>query len=157
MSETSFADAREQACAAIGFMRSKVITTSTRTWEIPNPSLLSPDQSKRMRALDLWVQTTAELDRFKDTKDSNGNTMKGAPKIPWRTPAGELVDDDYDVRLTKAIFGPDLYDEFVQDGGYPSDIELHWTAFRKYVEDRKAADSKSGTGGQPVAPVPDAN
>ena len=147
----SFAAARQQACDKLGFMRSVVIKTENHEWEIPNPSLLSNEQRKAVAKLDLWVQTTDDLDRFNDVTDSNKNKIKGAPKIPWRTKAGEFVEDDYDTRLVKALWGADKFAEFIEDGGFPHDIELIWTQMQRHMSDRKAADSKSGSGDQSLA------
>lgn len=152
-----FVTAREEACNKLGFMRSVMVETQTRKWEVPNPSLLDYKQQKRVNALDLWVQTTKELDRYKDTKDANGNVIKGAPKVPWRTPDGVLIEDDYDARLVKALFGDDQFDAFIEDGGNPSDISLFWTQMQKHMADRAKQDSKSGSGVKHLAAVPDAD
>lgn len=156
MSE-SFEAAREQACEKLGFMRSRTITVGGRVWEIPNPSLLDREQQKRYNALQLYVQESAELDRYKDKTDDDGNVFKGAPKVPWRTKAGKLIEDDYDVRLTKAIFGDDKFDEFIKLGGRPSDIGLYWAEMNQHVADRQKNDSKSDGGDSRLAAVPDSD
>lgn len=152
----SFLAAREAACQKVGFLRSVIIKTESREWEIPNPSLLSYEQRKRVSALDVWVQTTDEIDRWNDTEDKNGNKIKGAPKLPWRKDNVPL-EDDYDAKLVKALFGDKLFATFIKDGGNPSDIELIWTQMQEHMAARKKADSKSGPGDQPVAAVSDAD
>lgn len=156
MSEDSFEEARTQACKYLGFMRSKKITVGGVVWEIPNQSLLSYEQQKRYNAMKLYIQESDELVRWKDTKDDDGNVIKGVAKVPWRNKAGELLPD-YDELLTKMIFGEDKFEEFVKLGGNPSDIGLYWAEFNQHLADRAEDDSKSVGGDRRLAAVPDSD
>jgi hypothetical protein len=152
MSE-SFEAAREQACEKLGFTRSKIIKGKEHEWVLPNQSLLDHDQKKRFSALQLYVQESPDLVRFKDTTDEDGNVFKGAPKIPWRNKKGELLPD-YDERLVGVVWGDDKIAAFISDGGNPSDIPLFWAEMNQDIKDRGERDSKSVGRPQHLAAVP---
>lgn len=156
--EDPFEEARAQACEYLGFVRSKKITVGDEVFEIPNQSLMSYEQRKRYNALELFVQTSDELDRWPDPKDADGTVLgKGAPKSPWRNKAGELIEDDYDARLVQALFGKTGFAKFIKLGGNPSDVGLFWAEFNQRVTDRSKQDSKSDGGDSRLAVVPDSD
>lgn len=152
--------AREQSAAKLGFMSSMSIDLGGGTIvEIPNPSIMSPEQQSRYDALEFECE---KLDRWPDPKDADGNPkldangqpLLGARKMPHRV-NGELVEN-YETRLARALLG-DQYEKFIAAGGYPSQIGLHWGEMRKALEEREKSDSKS-VGSDPVVDsVPEAD
>lgn len=155
--ESPFEAARQQACEYLGFMRSKKITVGDQVWEIPNSSLLDYEQQKSYNELQLYAQTSDELERYPDVKDAEGNVVdKGNAKVPWRTKDGKLVED-YDSRLVKVLFGKAKFAEFIKLGGNPSDIGLYWAEFNQLAADRAKNDPKSVGGDRRLAAVPDSD
>lgn len=137
--EQSIEDAVAQATDFVGLARPKVVKGKTRTWTIPNPSLLSPEQEKRVNQMKIDLDKT--LDRYPDVVDDDGKVLRrGLIKDPYQID-GELCDS-YEEFLMKAIFD-DEYEAAVQDGLYPSYFGLFWTEMNKRLAEAQASDSKS--------------
>lgn len=149
-------DARMQAAEKLGFMAGVFVHLGDgKSFEIPNPSLLDPEQQARYDQLQFEME---KLDRHPDPVDpegkplldKNGQPRKGEVKIPHRV-GNELVEN-YETRLAKALFGND-YERFVNAGGRPSQIGVHWSEMRQVMAEREAADDKSNGSDQPVGDV----
>lgn len=149
----SFEAAREQAAETLGFVASERIRTpSGELFEIPNPSLLDDDQQARYDKLQLDAEG---WDRHPDRLDDNGNVVtRGALMEPARK-GGKLVES-YNVQLAKVILG-ERYEAFTKAGGRGNDIAFLWWKMNKVLADRRAVDSKSDRGAEPVAAGPDAD
>lgn len=147
--KNSFEEARGQAAEYLGFVASELIKVGTKTFEIPNPSLLDDDQQTRYDALQFELES---WDRHDDILNDDGTVkVRGELKEPHRKD-GKLVDN-YNIQLAKAIFGDD-FEDFKKAGGRSSDVSTIWWKFNKKLADRRAADSKSGGGDSAVAAVP---
>lgn len=143
-------EARAQAIEYLGFAKPKRVVVGGELFEIPLMSLMSREQQKRYNQLQLDLE---ELDRWPDTKNDDGEVVRmGDPKMPHRK-KGKLVDD-YDVRLTKAIFGDERGEFYLSNGGNPGDIALFWAESNKIVMDRQKDDSKSAGSVPSLAVVP---
>jgi hypothetical protein len=145
--------ARLQAIEFLGFMAPRRVRVGDEVFEIPNPSLLSKAQRRAYDELQLSLEG---LDRWPDVKNEDGEVIRlGEPKVPHRQ-KGKLVDD-YDTRLTVALFGAEAAERYFAKGGQPGDVALFWTEMNQRVNDRRAKDSKSdgGSGAVASAAVPD--
>lgn len=154
-------DARDQAAEDLGFMAGVFVDLGDgEPFEIPNPSLLDPDQQDRYDQLQMDLEL---LDRHPDPVDEKGKpkigpdglVIKGAQMVPHRVD-GKRVEN-YETRLAKALFGDDGYAEFVKSGGRPSQIMVHWSQMRKVMAEREKADTKSVGSDQPVEGVPESD
>lgn len=154
-------DAREQAAEQLGFMAGVFIDLGDgEPFEIPNPSLLDPDQQDRY---DQLLMDLEGLDRHPDPVEKDGSPKLGADGVPLK---GSIMlphrkdgvrVENYETRLAKALFGDDDYKRFIAAGGRPSQIGVHWSEMRKVMADREAADKKSQGSDPAVGDVPDAD
>jgi hypothetical protein len=152
-------DAREQAAEFLGFMASVTIDVGGKPFEIPNPSLLSPDQQDRYDELEF---ETEKLDRHPDPVNedgtpkvgNDGHPLKGAVMIPHRVNGVRV--ENYETRLAKALFGED-YEAFIAAGGYPSQVGVHWAEMRRALEEREKSDAKSVGSDRELVEVPEAD
>jgi hypothetical protein len=151
-------EAREQAAEYLGFMASEIIDLADgKTIEIPNPSLLDPDQQDRYDELEFQCES---LDRWPDPLNedgtpkigADGQPMRGAIRVPHRL--NGVRQENYETRLARAILGDD-YNDAIASGFYPSQIGVHWAVFRQAVSDREAADPKSEGDSGPVDELPE--
>lgn len=130
--------AREQAAEYLGFMAGVPFNIGDgKVWELPNPAFLDPEQRKRFREHQRFMQTV-------DTEEVPHPIIAGEmitqPKYPY-TVKGEDIDDAE--RMCIALMGPDIYEQFLKAGGVPGQIDVHWNVMRKQLEERNKIDSKS--------------
>lgn len=146
-------DAIEQAAEFLGFMSGIPIDIGNgETWVVPNPSLLDDDQEDRYNeALNEIRKEDEQLDRHPLIDGEDG--PKGAIIEPAQID-GVLVPNR-NVRIAKALMGDDTYAKFKAAGGKASQITIHWQQMGKFMRERAARDSKSGSGNSPVDAVPD--
>lgn len=153
-------DAREQAAEFLGFLASVPIDLGDgEPFEVPNPSLLDPEQQRRYDELEFECE---KLDRHPAPLNEDGtpklgpdgHPLKGEVKVPNRV--DNVLVENYETRLARALFGDD-YQRFIDGGGYPSQVGVHWAQMRRVLEERKAADDKSVGGDGPVVEVPEAD
>lgn len=152
--------AREQAAEFLGFMASVPIDLGGgKTIEVPNPSLLDPEQQDRYDQLEFECES---LDRHPAPVNEDGTPkigddglpVKGAVMVPHRVDGNRV--ENYETRLAKALFGAD-YEAFIEAGGYPSQVGFHWAEMRRTLEEREKADDKSVGSDTPVVDVPEAD
>lgn len=139
--------AREQAAEFLGFVASVVIDVEGEPFEIPNPSLLSPDQQDRYDELEFQVE---QYDRHPAPQNEDGTPklgtdgvpLRGALMVPHRKDGNRATN--YETLLAQALFGDD-YQKFIDAGGYPSQVGFHWAQMRRMVEEREKAEKEAGS------------
>lgn len=141
--------AREAAAEAQGFLASVEIVAGTETFEVPQRGLLDDDQAERLAELELETET---WDREEDIVLSNGTTVKGALKRPYRKD-GKLVKPSYPVRVACAIWGKEKYERYKAAGGRAADVTAALALMDQRVQEREQDDSKSVGSNRPSADV----
>lgn len=146
-------EARQQAIEYLGFLAPKKVLVKDEEFVIPSASLLDKDQTQRYNELQFSLEA---LDRWPDTKNADGEVIRmGDPKMPHRK-KGKL-EEDYDIKLLKALLGDEAAERYLAKGGLPGDVALFWAESNQRVVERRAADSKSLGRDQSLAAVPDAD
>jgi hypothetical protein len=148
-------EAREQSAEKIGFMASIYIDLGDGgpPLEIPNPSLLDPDQQDRYDELQFQLE---QLERYDDVLDADGKVVaKGDIKVPHRIDG--VRQEPYETRLAKALLGPEDYERAIKADFRPSQVGFHWAEMRKAVEERERSDPKSVGSDPVVGDVPEAD
>lgn len=131
-------EAAAQAAEYLGVMKGiRFDLGDEKSWELPNPAFLKPDQRARYKAHQKFMKS---LD--KETVPHpiiDGKTVEQFV-YPYELD-GELIDEDE--LLCKALMGDEIYDKFIANGGAPGQIQVHWNVMSRQLAKRMADDSKS--------------
>lgn len=137
--ETIAERARAQSAEKLGLTAGvEVAVIDGETIFVPNAGMLDEDQQQRYNE---YLYELESLDLDED----------GEPKFPHRR--DKVLLEPSNVRLAKAIFGPDLWVKLRAAGVRAGDVNLHWMRMNKELADRQAEDSKSVGRLRSVAPV----
>lgn len=147
----SVRDAKEQAAEYFGFTASTFIQVDGgKVFEIPNPGLMNDDQQERWEELQFELENCDREDdivipehKLEDGTTVPSSTLPGEVKTPYRID-GQLLKPPYNVRLAKALFGEDGYNEYKAGGGIANQIAMEWARMNREYQERVASDSKSG-------------
>lgn len=148
MSETAPADiltanpmkpeeAAAHAAEALGSMRGVPFDLDGETWELPNPAFLKPEQRARYKKHQQFMKT---MDKEEVPHPVIDGKMVEQFVYPYEK-NGEIVDEDE--LLCKALMGDDIYKKFIDAGGAPGQIQVHWNVMNRQLAKRMASDSKS--------------
>lgn len=130
--------ARQQAADYLGFMSGIPFNIGAgEAWELPNPAFLDPEQRKRYRAHQRFMQT---VDTEQVPHPIIEDKMIEAPKYPYLKDGKDIDDAEL---LCIALMGDDVYKKFLAVGGVPGQISVHWNVMQRQLEERNKIDSKS--------------
>ncbi len=107
------------------------------SWELPNPAFMKPDQRARYKDHQRYMKTMTK--EFVPHPIIDGKMVEQFI-YPYEKD-GEPVDEDE--LLCKALMGDDIYNKFIDAGGAPGQIQVHWNVMNRQLARRMAADSKS--------------
>ncbi|MEC4836881.1 hypothetical protein R2362_20310 [Mycobacteroides chelonae] len=106
-------------------------------WELPNPAFMKPDQRARYKAHQKYMKT---MDKETVPHPIIDGKMVDQFIYPYEQD-GEIVDEDE--LLCKALMGDEIYKKFIDAGGAPGQIQVHWNVMNRQLARRMASDSKS--------------
>lgn len=159
MSETSEGPvspeaARDQAREFLGvFAGVDFDLGAGQTWHLPNPNYLPPKMNKRY--LEHLRFINKDLDKEKVTDPVTG---KQREQTIWPLQyKDELIDENEllcialmgeDVKADRAAYFkdgtlPDTYEQFLNAGGVPGQVQVHWRVMSLQMEERIKRDPKS--------------
>lgn len=131
-------EAAAHAAQYLGVMRGVRFTLGDNDeWELPNPAFLKPDQRARYKEHQKYMKS---MDKESVPHPIIEGKMVEQYIYPYEKD-GEIVDEDE--LLCKALMGDDVYKKFIDAGGAPGQIQVHWNVMNRQLARRMAEDSKS--------------
>ena len=145
--------ARDQAAEFLGVFAGQDFDLGGSVWHLPNPNYLPPKMKKRY--LEHLRFINKDLDREKVIDPVTG---KQRAQTTWPLQfGGELIDEDE--LLCVALMGDDakadrdayfkdgtvpvVYEQFLNAGGVPGQVQVHWRVMSLQMEERVKRDPKS--------------
>lgn len=146
--------ARDQAAEFLGVFAGQDFDLGDgHTWHLPNPNYLPPKMKKRYLEHLRFVNKDLEKETITDPI-----TGKKREQTIWPLQyKGELIDEDEllcialmgdDVKADREAYFtdgtvPDTYERFLNAGGVPGQVQVHWRVMSLQMEERVKRDPKS--------------
>lgn len=123
------------------------------TWHLPNPNYLPPKMKQRYLEYLRFVNKDLDKEKIPDPV-----TGKQREQTVWPLQyKGALIDEDEllcialmgeDVKADRAAYFkdgtlPDTYERFLNAGGVPGQVQVHWRVMAMQMEERVKRDPKS--------------
>ena len=148
-------EARAQAAEFMGVFAGQDFDLGGESWHLPNPNYLPPAMKRRY--LEHLQFMSTELDKEPaEVHPVTGKKQKPVAKWPLAY-KGSLIDEDE--LLCVALMGtdgsadrdayfkdgtlPETYNRFLEAGGVPGQVQLHWRVMNLQMEERLKRDPKS--------------
>lgn len=148
-------EARAQAAEFLGVFAGQDFDLGGEAWHLPNPNYLPPGMKRRYLEHLQFMSTGLDKD-VAEEHPVTGKKMKPATKWPLCY-KGTLIDEDE--LLCVALMGtdgakdrdayfedgtlPETYARFLEAGGVPGQVQLHWRVMNLQMEERLKRDPKS--------------
>lgn len=150
--------AREQAAEFLSVMSGVDFDLGQgKSWHLPNPSFLPPKVKKRYLEHLRFMNKDLDKEQVSVTDPITGRKTKREQTIWPLQFNGELIDEDElfcialmgdDVKEDRAAYLadgtlPDTYERFLDAGGVPGQVQMHWRVMNLQMEERVNRDPKS--------------
>ena len=153
-------EARAQAAEFLSvFAGQDFVLDNDETWHLPNPNYLPPKMKRRYLEHLRFVNKELDKETIEDT-DPITNKKRSRTQTVWPLSYnGELIDEDEllcialmgdDVKADReAYFAsggeklPETYERFLNAGGVPGQVQVHWRVMNIQMEERLKRDPKS--------------
>ncbi len=150
---TSPEEAREQAAEFLSVFAGQVFDLGDgEVWTLPNPAYLPRDMKRRHIEFMRFINKDLDKEQVKDPVTGKERTVTVWPL----TYNGQLIDEDE--LLCIALMGtdvvadreayfaegtlPETYQKFLNAGGVPGQVQLHWRVMNLQLEERMKSDPK---------------
>ena len=128
-----------------------------QAWHLPNPHLIPPAMKRRYFEHLRFMNKDLDKEKVKDQDPITGRQRQREQTVWPLTYKGALIDEDE--LLCIALMGenavadreayfkdgttPDTYTRFIEAGGIPGQVQIHWRVMNLQMEERLKRDPKS--------------
>ncbi|MGB3484024.1 MAG: hypothetical protein WBB07_17635 [Mycobacterium sp.] len=153
-------DAAAQAAEFLGFTAGVDFDLDEgKTWHLPNPAYMPPKMKRRYLEHLRFMSKDLDKETIKGTDPITGRDTSRVQTIWPLTYKKKLIDEDE--LLCVALMGddvmkdreaylksdgetlPEVYERFLNAGGVPGQVQVHWRMMNLQMEERIKRDPKS--------------